>query len=236
LNLIYNNNNKNEDDFNENIFDLYFLLMNYYNIYLNNDYKNNINKPPFHSIIFNKNLFNLMEKNVIENEYEEILFLFKDEFYLNNKFNDNNYFIFNRKNYLIIVPILAELSGKKILFLIIFNTNDNSCVIIDNNDLINENSSIKNNYVYIIENFINYLINNKILNNKFEISVDSENSLCFDENYLNVIITFYTKLLSLKGKKEKIEENKYKLIKEEIIKEISMFYIKLNKFLLEKKK
>jgi hypothetical protein len=82
---------------------------------------------------------------------------------------------------------------------------------------------------------MNYLYNNKILFNKFNISVDSENSLIFDENYLNVIMTFYTKLLTLKGKNEKIQENKYKIIKEEIFKEISMFYIKLNKFLLEKK-
>ena len=90
-----------------------------------------------------------------------------------------------------------------------------------------------NNYTLIFKKFFKYLFDRKLCKeniSEWNFSADSIESICYDENMSNQIMTYYSKLICLNGKISTVDDKNFDKIREELFKEIAMFYIIIGKF------
>ena len=118
------------------------------------------------------------------------------------------------------------------LFLSLFDTQTKKVRFLDSDDTLSEMSKVVENYKTIFNDFLQYLTDKNISKNAtgWDYDIDSIESICYTEDVQNHLMVWYSKMICETGEMETIEENKYTKIKENIFKQVAMFFISLGKF------
>ena len=212
---------------NGDIINLYFNLMTFYNIFLRNSELINIK-----AIFIGTHFFNKLQECYFSDIYDNLLHLYKEDLFIDDTF------IFDIKDNIIAIPIytyknIESPNEENKLFLAVFNCNTKKIVYLDSNDILSENAEVMNNYTLIFKKFFKYLFDRKLCKeniSEWNFSADSIESICYDENMSNQIMTYYSKLICLNGKISTVDDKNFDKIREELFKEIAMFYIIIGKF------
>ncbi len=212
---------------NGDMINLYFIIMSYYNIFMRNSNLINIK-----ATFIGTHFFNKLQECYFSDTYDNLMHLYKEDLFV-----DDN-FIFDIEDYIVVIPIytyknIESPNEENKLFLAVFNCKNKNVTYLDSNDILNDNDTVMNNYTLIFKKFFKHLSEIKICKeniSEWNYTADSIESICYDENLSNHIMTYYSKLICLNGKISTIEESNYTKIREELFKEISMLYIILGKF------
>ena len=212
---------------NGDIINLYFNLMTFYNVFLRNSELINIK-----AIFIGTHFFNKLQECYFSDIYDNLLHLYKEDLFIDDTF------IFDIKDNIIAIPIytyknIESPNEENKLFLAVFNCNTKKIIYLDSNDILSENAEVMNNYTLIFKKFFKYLFDRKLCKeniSEWNFSADSIESICYDENMSNQIMTYYSKLICLYGKISTVDDKDFDKIREELFKEIAMFYIIIGKF------
>ena len=212
---------------NGDIINLYFNIMTLYNIFLRNSELINMK-----AVFIGTHFFNKLQECYFSDIYDNLLHLYKEDLFIDDTF------IFDIKDYIIAIPIytyknIESPNEENKLFLAVFNCNTKKIIYLDSNDILSENAEVMNNYTLIFKKFFKYLFDRKLCKeniSEWNFSADSIESICYDENMSNQIMTYYSKLICLYGKISTVDDKDFDKIREELFKEIAMFYIIIGKF------
>ena len=204
---------------NEQMINMYYTIMSYYNIFLRNSDMTNVK-----SIFLDTNFFNtLLECH--NGSFDKVLMVYSDDIFVGN-----NKLVFDMVEYIIGVPIFVDKSN---LFLAVINNRNKTVTYLDSNDIMNDDPDLMDKFTKIFEEFFSFLNEKKIAKKDlsgWNFDIDSIEAICYNERYAKHIMVYYSKMICQNGKIKTINENEYQVIREIIFKELAMFFVKLGIF------
>lgn len=211
----------------KDLMNLYFQLMTLYNSFLRYNGETELKV-----VFFDTQFFQLLQESCHLNSFAALYKQYQNDLFENS--TKGHRLIFD-EDYIIVIPIHVYLnlanSEQKKLFLAMIEINKRKITFLDSDDVLNDNNEVVMNYKILFDSFFSYLMKEKISRKNlqgFKCECNSIDSMCYDKEYAEIIMVYYSQLISKSGKIRLISDKEYPTIRDNLFKEIAGFFIKLH--------